>query len=120
MGPYPCSQHGRESGHASVSFGSGWAAQELILCCGWKHEKSLPSQHWAIRGTIHFVLSVPFFSITFKKVTVQVNSCPGSSAIQKKEAFLLHVVTAQGQFNFWFIFMSIQMGNRPRQFKITH
>lgn len=62
-------------------------AQELILCFGWKFEKSLPSQHWAIRGTIHFVLSVPFFSITFKKVTVQVNSCPGSSAIQKKRRF---------------------------------
>lgn len=87
MGPYPCSQHGRQSGHASMSFRSGWAALELILCFGWKHMKSLPSQHQAIRGTIHLVQSVPFFSITFKKVTVQVNSCPGSSAIQKRRLF---------------------------------
>lgn len=34
--------------------------------------KSLPSQYWASRGTIHFVLSVPFFSITFQIVTEQV------------------------------------------------
>lgn len=82
--------------------------------------ESLPSQTRAIRGTIHFVLSVPFFSTTFKKVTVQVNSCPGSSAIEKKEAFLLHVLTAQWQFNFLFSFVSIQMWNRLREFKITH
>lgn len=79
--------------------------------------KSLPSQHQAIRGTIHFVLSVPFFSITFQKMTVQVNSCPGSSAIQKKEAFLLHVVTAQWQFNFLFTLCPYRCGIDPDNLK---
>lgn len=82
--PYPCSQHDRESGRAQMSLGSGWAAVEFILCFGWKHEKFLPSQMRAIRGTLHFVFSVSFFCMAFESVTVQGSSCPESSAIQKR------------------------------------
>lgn len=111
--PYPCSQHGRESGRAQMSLGSGWAAVEFILCFGWKHEKFLPSQMRAIRGTLHFVLSVSFFCMDFESVTIQGSSCPESSAIQKRR--LCCCVWPQCKDNsvsLLFISVSIQMWER--------
>lgn len=49
----------------------------------WLEAWEIPAQPASGRGTTHFVLSIPFFSITSKKV----NSCPWSSAIQKRRLF---------------------------------